>query len=194
MMRLSHCRRRMIALSLLAGALVMLPAGTADAKRQVTAECKWFGTAPLCKGKCPSGWTSVKRSKTDGGNPCITGSYVRCCDFQEHCVPDGDSTYDPKATRIYQGHVQCQSCTKWGEDCKQKGGFNTVCRHYVWYNCGEAPRKSTGPGPMGDPIIVPDGKPDPKPDCMPPHIEYDNGVCGCPEGTKGADCEVLIVH
>ncbi len=179
----------------LAGAIAMLLPGTSEAKREVTAECKWFGTAPACDGECPKGWTLMKHSKTEGGRPCWTGSRVRCCDFQEHCVPDYDSTYDPNAKRTYQGHIQCQQCTKWGEDCKFKGGFSTACSHYIWYNCGEAPHpSSTGHSPTGDPIIVPDGKPDPKPDCRPPHIEYDNGVCGCPEGTKGADCEVLIVH
>ncbi len=193
MSRLSHYRLRMIALALLAGALAMFPPGNAEAKREVTGECKWFGTAPLCDGECPKGWTLTKHSKTGGGNPCLTGSYARCCDFQEHCVPDYNSTYDPTAKRKDSTgtHYQCQQCTKWGEDCKFKGGFNTACSHYIWYNCGEVP---IPPSPLGKPIVVPDGKPDPKPDCRPPHIEYDNGVCGCPAGTKGADCEVLIVH
>ena len=99
MSRLSHYRLRMIALALLAGALAMFPPGNAEAKREVTGECKWFGTAPLCDGECPKGWTLTKHSKTGGGNPCLTGSYARCCDFQEHCVPDYDSTYDPTAKR-----------------------------------------------------------------------------------------------
>ena len=184
MSRLSHYRLRVIALALLAGAIAMLPPGTAEAKREVTAECKWFGTAPLCDGECPKGWTLTKHSKTERRHPCLHRVNAVAATFRSTASP---TTTPPmirlRSARTYQAPFQCQQCTKWGEDCKFKGGFNTACSHYIWYNCGEAPHpSSTEPSPTGDPIIVPDGKPDPKPDCRPPHIEYDNGVCGCPAG------------
>jgi len=48
--------------------------GPAEAKRVTPAVCDWFGTAPLCAGECPAGWTQTKRS----GNDCVTGSKARC--------------------------------------------------------------------------------------------------------------------
>ncbi|SFV34133.1 hypothetical protein [Hyphomicrobium facile] len=30
--------------------------------------------------------------------------------------------------------------------------------------------------------------------CPPPRIRYDSGVCGCPQGTTGANCENPVVH
>ncbi len=32
------------------------------------------------------------------------------------------------------------------------------------------------------------------PPCLPPHILYNNGNCGCPSGLTGANCGELVVH
>jgi len=39
---------------------------------------KWFGTAPICRGKCPKGWQLLKRSKRGNGKKCLTGKKVLC--------------------------------------------------------------------------------------------------------------------
>ena len=39
---------------------------------------KWFGTAPFCNGKCPSGWTFLKSSKRGDGAKCWTGRKHYC--------------------------------------------------------------------------------------------------------------------
>jgi hypothetical protein len=49
--------------------------GTAPAEAQFQ-KCGWFGTAPLCAGRCPAGWTSLQRS----GAGCVSGSKVWCCE------------------------------------------------------------------------------------------------------------------
>jgi hypothetical protein len=43
--------------------------------------CNWFGTAPLCAGACPPGWTSEKRNAQGpaGSNKCLTGTKAYCC-------------------------------------------------------------------------------------------------------------------
>ena len=41
-------------------------------------EYKWFGTAPFCRGKCPSGWTFIKSSKKGNGAKCWTGRKHYC--------------------------------------------------------------------------------------------------------------------
>lgn len=174
----------------------------AEAKREVSAVCKWFGRAPTCSGSCPAGWTQTRRSKVGDGQRCFTGSKVRCCDFREHCVSDYDPTYNPNATRVVGRVVQCQRCVKYGENCNARGGFNTACKRYEWYDCKKLPpplghqSKKGVPGPGNKPIEVPDpAHPDPpKPQCVAPHIQYPNGVCGCPEGLRGANCDQLIVR
>ncbi|CCX31513.1 Protein of unknown function [Pyronema omphalodes CBS 100304] len=43
--------------------------------------CKFFGTAPFCKGKCPGGW--YEKYKSNCGDPqqncCIFGKKACCC-------------------------------------------------------------------------------------------------------------------
>ncbi|KIM80319.1 hypothetical protein PILCRDRAFT_89625 [Piloderma croceum F 1598] len=35
--------------------------------------CAWFGTAPLCNGKCPAGFDKLTESKCGDGETCLTG-------------------------------------------------------------------------------------------------------------------------
>ena len=42
--------------------------------------CRWEGTAPLCNGSCPGGWTKAQPpTGSSGGDACATGSKVYCC-------------------------------------------------------------------------------------------------------------------
>lgn len=195
-------------LSLVLGCMLLWGlASDAEARREVSAVCKWFGTAPACSGSCPKGWTQTKVSKTGDGEKCFSGSKVHCCDFQEKCVPDYDPTFDPNAKRILSNRtVECQRCVQYGEDCKFRGGFNTACRRYEWVACGKAPPPLTNPGqtghgsqgkkPIGSPILAPDPNPPAPsaPECKRPHITTASGKCICPAGTTGANCENLVVH
>lgn len=195
-------------LSLALGCMLFFgSASDVEARREVSAICKWFGTAPACNGSCPRGWTQTMTSKTGEGQRCFTGSKVRCCDFQERCVPDYDSSFDPNNKRILPNRtVQCQRCIAYGEDCKSRGGFNTACKRWEWVDCGKAPPPLTNPGqtgqgsqgkkPIGSPILAPDPNPPAPsaPACTPPHITASNGACICPAGTTGANCQNPIVH
>jgi hypothetical protein len=42
--------------------------------------------------------------------------------------------------------------------------------------------------------VRPAGTPVQPPACQPPQVRYNNGTCGCPSGTRGANCDELIVH
>src|SRR6266567_2136354 len=44
--------------------------------------CHVFGTAPLCSGSCPAGWTEKSRGSClpGSGSCCLSGSKVNCCD------------------------------------------------------------------------------------------------------------------
>jgi hypothetical protein len=41
--------------------------------------CYWEGTAPLCKGKCRSGWKEIVRTKCGDGSTCVSGDKAYCC-------------------------------------------------------------------------------------------------------------------
>ena len=51
------------------------------------AECKWFGTAPMCSGSCPGGWYTMKKQSTNYvqqgepgfGSYCYSGKKALCC-------------------------------------------------------------------------------------------------------------------
>lgn len=49
-------------------------------------ECKWFGTAPLCDGSCPSGW-ELKSFSSKGciGTWGISGTKTLCCKPPPKC-------------------------------------------------------------------------------------------------------------
>lgn len=190
-------------MALCAVLFVALTSG-AMARQEVTLECRWFGTAPKCEGSCPAGWTAGARSKTGDGERCIFGSKVRCCDLRNHCVLDYDSSFNPNDKQtLSDGTIQCKRCKTYGEDCKMRGGFNTACKRWEWVNCGKATpppsKRPTSGVKTGSPILAPDppGTPPPTPpapECKAPHITFSNGVCGCPAGTRGTDCQNLIVH
>jgi hypothetical protein len=55
---------------------VLLAAGAAQAG---SSSCEWKGRAPFCNGKCDTGYTGVKTSKSGDGKPCTTGHKVYCC-------------------------------------------------------------------------------------------------------------------
>jgi hypothetical protein len=42
--------------------------------------------------------------------------------------------------------------------------------------------------------VRPAGTPAQPPACQPPQVRYIDGTCGCPTGTRGANCDELIVH
>lgn len=49
-------------------------------KPQDYEECRWRGTAPICKGKCESGEIQILTDRSGcGGRRCETGSKVYCC-------------------------------------------------------------------------------------------------------------------
>jgi len=58
---------------LLFGALVGVAFAPSGADAQIA--CQWFGTAPLCSGKCPAGWFFRRRSAAN----CTNGWKVLCC-------------------------------------------------------------------------------------------------------------------
>jgi hypothetical protein len=180
-----------VALLIFVGALT-----GAEAKQVVNPRCEWFGTAPACDGECPAGWTEKKRNNHGDGAQCLSGSKVYCCDFQEYCVPEIAAGWKPGATRTTEeGIIECQECTRWGDDCKRDGPprFNTVCAHYKWVACGRAPAKpSAGGQDIGLPVQVPDATPA-QPTCDPPH-EMRNGVCACPVGLTGEFCNYPVLH
>lgn len=75
-------------------------------KRVTRTVFKWFGTAPFCNGRCPSGWTYVKRSKSGDGARCWTGWKRQCkkvtqveqCskpakDYNPSCPPGGNKHF-----------------------------------------------------------------------------------------------------
>jgi hypothetical protein len=141
----------------------VLSPGPAQAKMVTNAVCQWFGTAPVCAGRCPGGWEQKKRS--DKG--CLTGSKAYCCDFKEYCVPDKKAhLWDPKTRKEERTassiNTLCQRCTKWGDDCKGGMRFQTLCVSYTWYICGSRPLdpnqpQKCPPGLMGrncDQVIV----------------------------------------
>jgi hypothetical protein len=198
---------RGLAAALAALVFIGAPAGDADAKRASRSICQWFGTAPICRGVCPKGWTPMAYDKKGDGKKCFSGTKAKCCRYEEYCISDADPNYDPNGKRVkYDGVVECQRCDRWGEDCKVGGQprFNTACARFSWYPCGRTtPPKSKGtssgkgPGPNNRPIEVPDGKPQPPPGpppCVEPHIRYKDGTCGCPSGLRGEFCEEIIVH
>ncbi|GJE98109.1 hypothetical protein PsYK624_143310 [Phanerochaete sordida] len=41
--------------------------------------CSWFGTAPLCAGKCPAGTYQITEDGNGDGDTCISGNKVYCC-------------------------------------------------------------------------------------------------------------------
>jgi hypothetical protein len=41
--------------------------------------CFWAGTAPFCKGRCPAGFRTEKRTYELAGQVCMTGSKAYCC-------------------------------------------------------------------------------------------------------------------
>jgi hypothetical protein len=51
-------------------------------------ECKWFGTAPFCNGRCPSGW-SLENFSGKGciGTWGISGTKALCCRVEKPCGP-----------------------------------------------------------------------------------------------------------
>jgi len=49
-------------------------------------ECRWFGTAPLCDGSCPGGWTLEELSgKGCIGTWGISGTKAYCCKVEAPC-------------------------------------------------------------------------------------------------------------
>jgi len=65
-------------------------------KQVTTTQRKWFGTAPFCNGRCPSGWTYVRRSKRGNGARCWTGwkHYCQRVTQVEQCQRP-EQSYDP---------------------------------------------------------------------------------------------------
>ncbi len=179
-------------------ALVIAAAATfgAEAKMVVDPKCQWFGTRPLCAGKCPKDWTQKKRES------CTTGSRVYCCDFQEKCVPEVAAGWKPGATRTRDdGVIECQQCKRWGDDCRRGGHsrFNTACANYEWVPCGRGqakPKKTTGGTDIGLPERVPESQPSQPapPPCDPPKERYPNGACACPKGLTGEFCNFPVVN
>ncbi len=68
----SRLRSKLIAVGIL-----VLVAGASSAAE--AAECRWFGTAPLCEGECPSGW------KAKNHKQCFSGWKVYCCAPEQPC-------------------------------------------------------------------------------------------------------------
>lgn len=165
--RLPSLRRACILVLLLGSGMLGAVTDDASARMVVNNVCRWFGEGPFCGGQCPGGWTAKRRSKTGDGSYCVTGSKVYCCDQKEYCVPDTAPGWRMGAQRTRNdGVIECQRCTKWGDDCRRGGApsFNTACAHYVWEACGRTtPKRTPGGRDIGFPIPVPGGKPGPPP-------------------------------
>ncbi len=73
-------QRRSLALVFAFAAFFM--AGEALAKKS----CDWFGKAPFCNGKCPSGFKKIKTGKKGDGKKCATGKKAYCCRAAEIVV------------------------------------------------------------------------------------------------------------
>lgn len=43
------------------------------------AKCVWEGKAPLCNGKCKTGFKYIRSDKSGNGDKCVTGSKAYCC-------------------------------------------------------------------------------------------------------------------
>ena len=81
-------------------------------------------------------------------------------------------------------HWTSETLTDTGSRC------SLVCAAYKWVTCGHAPAQSKKGGhDIGFPIRVPDGQGSAaQPSCEPPH-EIRNGVCTCPKGLIGENCD-----
>jgi len=168
--RMMPCRELALIAMLVIGQLAAASvSGPAEAKRVTPANCEWFGTAPLCDGECPNGWTQTRRS----GRGCATGSKAYCCNFQEVCVPDRPAPgWDPNGRRTVatsQNGVsgtltKCQRCVKWADDCQGGNRFQTKCAAFTWVDCGFTPSSQSGQPPK------------------------------CPPGLMGPNCDVVIVR
>ena len=60
-------------------ALTMLLLGPVPAAQ---AKCVWDGKAPLCNGKCKTGFKYIRSDKSGDGDACVTGSKAFCCPDQ----------------------------------------------------------------------------------------------------------------
>jgi hypothetical protein len=70
----------------------------------IARECFWDGSSPICRGRCPAGYDTVKVKA------CLNGFKVQCCEKQGSVTYDGpDHPYLPapqkKAGRCPQGLV-----------------------------------------------------------------------------------------
>lgn len=62
-------------------AIGLLLSAAEGARADDSEVCSWFGAAPMCAGRCPTGWRAVKRDKEgpDGAKKCLTGEKAYCC-------------------------------------------------------------------------------------------------------------------
>jgi hypothetical protein len=62
---------------------------TRDGKQIVYKVCKWFGTAPICKGECPAGWSfeGSARTGSEGNRMTWIMSEATMPVFGETCAP-----------------------------------------------------------------------------------------------------------
>lgn len=98
-------------------------------------ECKFFGTAPLCDGKCPPGWKDMKTNSIGGhdsigrdGEKCLLGKKVFCCP-PDHPECEHKTFSNSRADRKKNKNELCENYGKQiGKKCKyrkNKGFVNT---------------------------------------------------------------------
>jgi hypothetical protein len=80
---IAHVLTRFIKLVVATSLIMMFASDTSYAK-----ECRWFGTAPLCDGECPRGWSLEQLSgKGCAGTWGISGTKAFCCKIERACGP-----------------------------------------------------------------------------------------------------------
>ena len=72
-------RVRSFALSLLLSVSIAVPLEVMTVHGALAGVCMWKGNAPACNGKCPAGFTMVKKDKKGIGTLCVSGWKAYCC-------------------------------------------------------------------------------------------------------------------
>jgi hypothetical protein len=157
---------------------------------------------------CPKGWTAYKYGNGQRCELYSGGKPVLCQHKCDYC--GGVRGAEPNETGGPAGG--CKSCSKFSvcttcfrdPDCIDPGRSDTVIKpghpNGPVINPVQNTTQSAGQGTY-NPIHRLKIKPSSDasgsqgaPPCLPPHILYNNGNCGCPSGLTGANCGELVVH
>jgi hypothetical protein len=133
---------------------------------------------PVSPSRHPTGTPPSAAPTPPAVAPPPPSAFAICQATANRCMRDCRLTAHP-AWRVYHCRLACQnglsSCNADAAAAKRQKEYED-----------ERGRRTLPVRPAGTPAQPPA--------CQPPQVRYIDGTCGCPTGTRGANCDELIVH